>query len=90
MEKDEDLKTAASEADTYWELTSPFILFDTYKKAETNDGDSPSSGNITFETDTDKDEQRFFPSFPAPAPYLTGPFGGGPGHRPPLFPGPAG
>ncbi|CAL8134614.1 unnamed protein product [Orchesella dallaii] len=38
--------------------------------------------------DTTSDEQRFFPSFPAPAPYLNPFSSGGNFGRPPLFPGP--
>ncbi|CAG7727828.1 unnamed protein product [Allacma fusca] len=91
-QKPEDLKTAASESETFWELTSsPFILFDTYKNPEEKE-QSTSNGNISFTQggDADGGEQRFFPSFPAPpAPYLLGPFGGGPPARAPLFPGPA-
>jgi hypothetical protein len=45
-----------------------------------------AQNNLTV-LDHDSGEQRFFPSFPVPNPYVGLPFGGPPA-RPPLFPGP--
>ena len=94
-----------SEPGSYWQLaSSPFIVFDTY---DDNHGTSVSGSDVLQEradiissrhsnaTEHHEEpvsgEQRFFPSFPAPSPYLGlggVPFGL-PAARPPLFPGPA-
>jgi hypothetical protein len=110
-----------SEQENFWEMSSPFIMFDRYKSSASSEKDatatshrrssshapedddedvtsvtqedssldshlSPTSGNVTFH-DSNSEEQRFFPSFPAP--YLgLSPFGSAPA-RAPLFPGPS-
>jgi len=86
---------SGSESDNVWDFSTPFIRFDNYKDDDQDSHEARHSsestaarngyapGNISFQ-DSESDEQRFFPSFPAPY----HPFGRGPG-RAPLFPGPA-
>lgn len=66
----------------YWEVPSPYIVFDTYESEK-----SKKRGGNETSGDADAGEQRFFPSFPGPNPYLgLRPYI--PGRRAPLFPGP--
>lgn len=96
-----DLVADGDEQHDYWELpsgSSPYILFDTYNPHHShevvmsprNDDISAASDsdNVTVHDDAISGEQRFFPSFPAPSPYLGLGVPFLPQPRPPLFPGP--
>jgi len=75
--------------DTFWEVSSPFIAFDNYEDEKSGvEGEQEALNRSS--TDPDAGEQRFFPSFPAPNPYLgLNPYITAPAARPTLFPGPA-